>query len=114
MKVCKHIVCNNYKISIKLFPLLAMCLLLVCCVSNHTKQSLSSETPLEISSAAVNINNASAQELEKLPHVGQKTAERIIVFRTVNGKFRRPEHLLLVEGISDAHYREIRNLIKVE
>ena len=114
MKSYKCIIHNTCKIAIKLFPLVTACLLLVCCVSNHTKQVLPPKSQATISSSAININIASAQELEKLPRVGTKTAQKIIDFRTVNGNFRRPEHLLLVDGISDARFREMRNLIKVE
>jgi len=114
MKIHKSFTYNICKITTKLFPLVTVCLLLVCCVSNHTKQVLSLQSNLEISDSAVNINTASAQEIEKLPRVGAKTAQKIIEFRTVNGNFRRPEHLLLVDGISDSRFREMRNLIKVE
>lgn len=114
MKVCKRLTYNICKIPIKLFPLVTACLLFVCCVSNHTKQVLPTESRVEISPAAININTASTPELEKLPHVGAKIAQKIVDFRNNHGVFRRPEHLLLVDGISDAHFREIRNLIKVE
>ncbi|MDQ6785495.1 MAG: helix-hairpin-helix domain-containing protein [Acidobacteriota bacterium] len=114
MKACKRIILNICKIPIKLFPSVIACLLLVCCVSNQTKQVLSPESHIEISPSAININSASPKELEKLPHIGAKIAQRIVEFRSEYGAFRRPEHLLLVDGISDAHFREMRNLIKVE
>src|SRR6059058_3815459 len=67
-----------------------------------------------LSRAVVNINSASADELEKLPHIGDVLAHRIIEFREQSGPFRRPESLLLVEGISEKKFREIRPLIKTE
>ncbi len=114
MEIYKTITYNIYKISIKLFPLVAMCLLFVCCVSNRTKQVLPTENPTEIASSAININTASSRELQKLPRVGAKTAQKIVDFRNEYGDFSRPEHLLLVEGVSEAHFREVRNLIKVK
>lgn len=69
---------------------------------------------IDISPAAININAATQEELEKLPHVGETLAKRIVEFRTNNGPFRRPEHLLLVEGISEKRFREIRPLVKIE
>ena len=63
---------------------------------------------------AININRASAEELEKIPHVGPKLASEIINFRQHHGNFRRPEHLMLIRGFSDARYREIRDFIKTE
>lgn len=62
----------------------------------------------------VNLNTASAAELEKLPGVGPMLAERIITYREENGRFRRAEHLMMVRGISDQKFRELRPLVKVE
>jgi len=62
----------------------------------------------------VNINTASTGELEKLPGIGKVMAERIVAHREQFGRFRRAEHLLLVRGISDRKFREMRPLIVVE
>lgn len=114
MKIAKRCRFNVCKLSVKLFLLLICLSLLVCCQSNNTKQVLSVENRAEISSSAVNINTASTEELEKIPHIGAKTARKIVEFRDKNGKFRKPEQLLLIDGISDARFREMRNFIKVE
>ena len=62
----------------------------------------------------VNINTASTQELQKLPGIGKVMAERIVAHREQFGRFRRAEHLLLVRGISDRKFREMRASIVVE
>ena len=62
----------------------------------------------------VNINRASREELERLPGVGPALAVRIVEHRERNGPFRRAEHLLLVRGISDASFRQLRPLIEVD
>jgi competence ComEA-like helix-hairpin-helix protein len=62
----------------------------------------------------ININSASAQELEKLPGIGKAIAERILVHRSQYGPFRRPEHLMMVRGVSDGKFRKIRPMITVE
>src|SRR5258708_14632274 len=49
----------------------------------------------------ININTAAANELEALPGVGKGLAERIVDHRVGFGPFRRPEHLIIVRGISD-------------
>ena len=59
----------------------------------------------------VNINTASVAELETLPGLGQKTAEAIAEHREQHGAFRRVEHLMLVQGVSEARFVEIRPLI---
>lgn len=63
---------------------------------------------------AININTATAEELRSLPHIGEVLADRIVTFRNTHGPFRRAEYLLLVPGISDARFREVRDLVKVE
>ena len=63
---------------------------------------------------AVNINTASADDIEKLPHVGRKTAEAIVQFRSENGPFPRPEHLLLIRGVSEQRFAEMRPFIRTE
>lgn len=63
---------------------------------------------------AININTASADDLEKLPHIGRKTSEAIIQFREENGPFRRPEYLLQIRGISETRFAELRPYLKTE
>ena len=98
----------------KLSLLLICCFFLACSRQNNTKQFLSTENPIQISETAININTAPAAELEKLPHIGAKKAQEIVEYREKFGKFRRAEHLILVRGISDQRFREIRHLIRVE
>lgn len=62
----------------------------------------------------VNINTASQSELEGLPGIGEKTAEKIIDYREENGDFKTKEDLKNVSGIGDAKYSEIEDLITVE
>ena len=63
---------------------------------------------------AVNINTATAGELERLPHIGRATAEAIVQFRTENGPFRRLEHLMLIRGLSERRFAELRPLLRAE
>lgn len=62
----------------------------------------------------LNINTASAAELERLPGIGKSLAERIVAHRQSNGNFRRVEHLLMVRGLSARKFREIRPFISLE
>jgi competence ComEA-like helix-hairpin-helix protein len=66
------------------------------------------------SKQAVNINTATVDELEKLPYIGRATAEAIVEHREQNGRFRRPEHLMLIRGISETRFAELRPVIKTE
>lgn len=63
---------------------------------------------------AVNINTAPLEELQKIPHIGESLARKIVEHRESNGPFRRVEHLMLVSGISDKRFRKMRPLVRVE
>ena len=62
----------------------------------------------------ININTASADELEKLPGIGRTLAGRIIEHREKFGAFRKAEHLIIVRGLSDKRFRALQDLITVE
>jgi competence protein ComEA len=68
----------------------------------------------QVSAGAVNINTASVTELERLPYIGRKTAESIVAFREANGPFRRTEQLMLIRGVSETRFVEIRHLVKTK
>ena len=76
--------------------------------------SLSAANTGTTSGPRLNINTASAAELEKLPGVGKILAERIVAYREQYGPFRRAEHLMMVQGCSDHKFRALRNLITAE
>ena len=61
----------------------------------------------------IDINAASAKELQELPGVGPKTAEAIIQFRTKSGPFRRVEDLLAIRGISEHKLAKMRPYVVV-
>ncbi|NJL28620.1 MAG: helix-hairpin-helix domain-containing protein [Thermoanaerobaculia bacterium] len=54
--------------------------------------------------AVVNVNTASPEQLALLPRVGPALAERIVAFREKNGDLKRPEDLMLVQGIGEKTY----------
>jgi competence protein ComEA len=61
----------------------------------------------------LNINTATAQDLERLPGIGQVIAERIVDHRSQHGPFRRVEHLMMVRGISERKFRDMETSITV-
>ncbi len=61
----------------------------------------------------IDINLASAKELEELPGVGPTTAKAIIQFRTKTGRFHRVEDLLAIRGISETKLAKMRPYITV-
>jgi competence protein ComEA len=61
----------------------------------------------------VNINTASQNQLEELPEIGPVTAQRIIAYRETNGPFLKIEDVQEVEGIGQAMFEKIKDLITV-
>ena len=72
------------------------------------------EIPLRTVPNAIDINRATATELQKLPGIGKKTALRIVLHREEFGRFRKPEHIMLVEGIAETQYTKIESLIRTD
>lgn len=64
-------------------------------------------------SSKVNINSASAVELEALPGVGEVIAGLIVDYRTANGPFGSVDDLLDVSGIGEVTLENIRDLVTV-
>jgi competence protein ComEA len=62
----------------------------------------------------LNINQATRSELEELPGIGERLAERIVDTRTSNGPFTSLEQVAEIEGISEALIDSIRPLVVVE
>jgi len=52
----------------------------------------------------LNVNTATAGQLQLLPRVGPALAARIIEFRTANGPFKAPEELMRVKGIGEKSF----------
>lgn len=64
-------------------------------------------------STPVNINTATAADLQKLPGIGAATAGRIIEYREKNGPFSKPEELMNVRGIGEKSFLKLKPLITV-
>ena len=61
----------------------------------------------------VNINTATASDLQTLDGIGPSLATRIVEYRNSNGKFKKIEDIKNVSGIGDSKYAKIKDYIKV-
>ena len=63
--------------------------------------------------APVNLNAASAAELESLPGIGPALAARIVEHRQKNGAFKKIEDLMNVKGIGEKQFLKLKPLLSV-
>ncbi len=59
----------------------------------------------------LNLNRATAAELDALPGIGPSTAAKIVKDRELNGPFRAPEDLMRVSGIGPKKFEALKDLI---
>ncbi|HEX2444388.1 MAG TPA: helix-hairpin-helix domain-containing protein [Vicinamibacterales bacterium] len=65
------------------------------------------------SSAVVNINSATVTELETLPGIGARTAQRILEYRQKNGGFKKIEELMNVQGVGEKSFLKIKDRLTI-
>ena len=63
--------------------------------------------------ARVNINQATKEELMQLPGIGTSKAEAIVQYRQEHGYFKSVEELMLVPGIKEGTYEQIKDRIAI-
>jgi comEA protein len=80
--------------------------------SSPSKQSSSSSSKLA-PGTKININTASAEELDKLPEIGPVKAKAIVDYRNANGKFASPEDIMKVPGIKEGTFAKIKDYVVV-
>ncbi len=69
-----------------------------------------SEAP---STGKINLNTAESAQLELLPRVGPALAKRIIDFREKNGSFKSTEELMLVRGIGEKTFEQMKPYLTI-
>ncbi len=79
-------------------------------ISNAIARTRSSSSSLN---GILNLNRASAKELEKLPGIGPVLASRIIEYRKINGNFQSIDDLRKVQGIGDSTLEKFKSKIRV-
>ncbi|MFY9484308.1 MAG: helix-hairpin-helix domain-containing protein [Patescibacteria group bacterium] len=77
------------------------------------KSEPQSPAPSVNPSGKININTASAAELDSLKGIGPVLAERIIEYRSANGPFKKIEEIINVKGIGDKTFEKFRDQITI-
>jgi competence protein ComEA len=66
-----------------------------------------------MAATVVNLNSATAAELEALPGIGPRAAQRILEFRAKNGGFKKVEDLMKIQGIGERSFLKLKPLVTV-
>jgi competence protein ComEA len=77
-------------------------------VSAQEKPAATHTTAKPAPAVAVNINTASAAELEALPGIGAAMAARIVEYRQKNGPFKKIEDLMNVRGLGEKNFLKLK------
>ncbi|MDF2591142.1 MAG: competence protein ComEA helix-hairpin-helix repeat protein [Clostridia bacterium] len=77
-----------------------------------SKNTMVSSSPIKKNK--LNINKASAQELDALPGVGPSIAQKIVEYRSSKGGFKSIEELNNVSGIGEEKYKDMKDLVTID
>lgn len=61
----------------------------------------------------INLNTASAEELDALPNIGPARAADVVAYREENGGFKTIEEIKNIKGIGDKYFEDMKDLITV-
>jgi len=82
-------------------------------LSAPSKPASRTTTAKPATGKVVNINTASAAELNGLPGIGAKTAALIVEYRQKNGPFKKIEELMNVRGVGEKNFLKLKDQVSV-
>lgn len=81
--------------------------------TSNTGQVAGATTEVSEPQGKININTASASQLDTLPGIGPVYAQRIIDYRTANGGFKSIGEIENVKGIGSKTFEKMKDLITI-
>ncbi|MBN1222918.1 MAG: helix-hairpin-helix domain-containing protein [Candidatus Aminicenantes bacterium] len=87
---------------------------LVCAVMLTAMLTLRAPAQSKAAEKKIDINTATSAELQKLPRIGEKVAQRIIDYREQHGEFKKIEEIMKVKGIGEKVFKQIKDLIEAK
>ena len=104
----------------KLLWIIACCVLLTGAAPNAglastpppAKEAAASAAPASVAAGLVNLNDATAEQLELLPGIGPSRSSAIVAYRKTH-PFKRVEELMRVKGIGKKSFARLRPLLSL-
>ncbi len=94
--------------------LIALAVLFVSTPGAEARQTPAQEAAAKTASGSlINLNSATAAELEKLPGVGPAMSARILEYRQKSGGFKKIEELMNVKGIGEKSFLKLKALVTI-
>ncbi len=89
--------------------ILSLCLSAV--PSTAKKPQVPCKKTLTTATQTININTATAEQLQALPGIGPALAQRIVEYRQQHGPFQSPQDIMNVPGIGNSKFQNMKNMI---
>jgi competence protein ComEA len=102
-----------FRHSLPLAVLVSLCAVSAPPALAQTSQAPSRAATMPAATATVNLNTATAADLEALPGIGAKTAARIVEYRQKNGPFKKVEDLMNIRGVGEKNFLKLKPQITV-
>jgi len=92
---------------------MAFALSLILCITLSLAPLALAQKGKAQSTEKVNLNTATAEQLQTLPGIGPAMAKRVLEYRAKVGKFTKIEELLNVKGIGEKRFQKIKDRLLV-
>jgi competence protein ComEA len=90
-----------------------VCVLVLCLGMVFSSVSVMAQKSAPTATEKINLNSATADQLESLPGIGPAMAKSIIEHRTKVGKFTRIEEIMNIKGIGEKKFQKIKDRLTV-
>jgi competence protein ComEA len=90
-----------------------VCVLALCLGLALSSVSVMAQKSNAVPSEKINLNSATAEQLQSIPGIGPATAKNILEYRAKAGKFNKIEEIINVKGIGEKKFQKIKDRLAI-
>lgn len=90
-----------------------VCVMALCLGLVFSSVSVLAQKASVVPQEKVNLNTATAEQLQSIPGIGPSTAKSILEYRAKVGKFSKIEEIINVRGIGEKKFQKIKDRLAV-